>query len=369
MRYLYACILVFFLTGAVLAQDSNGQKFIKISHNSKQTLAEDSIGGVWYYNNQTDSFEAGRDYRQATRDIVRDDDYGSDEVVLPAEVRCTNIKYGDINELFDEVVIEQDERIEGTVFCTKDITVYGLVTKDVVSLRTVTIASTGEVRGEVIAKNIRRERGGKIHGSRQEINFPDVLSLDIPRIDNLIGSQIQFFMIIIVTFLAVIMASLIPKPLGRIVNKLSNNIMASFFWGLFFWVALIPILILLIITIIGIPLIIVYVLLIPLTILLGLAAVSQAVGEKVCQKINWQKKSLYLRITCGGFTLSLIYILGLFLNIVGLESLAMLFFVVFCVVGFVALTTGIGSVISSKFGMKPKPQQPQYAANTPPSSA
>ncbi len=371
MTKLLTILIPFLLTIQVFGQDSSGQKFISISHSSDRTIAKDSVGDTYYYNNESGEFESSESYRSSTSSS-EDTDFGDSDVILPPEKRCTDVHYGDISEFFNEVEIGLDERIEGTVFCFNDIVINGLVTRDVVSLQTVTVTGTGEVRGDVIGKDIRRERGGKILGQRQEVPFPDVFSLGVPRVGSVTTGVYHFLLIFVLLFIAIIIAALAPKPLGRVVNRLSLNFVASFFWGLLFWLALVPVLVLLVITIVGIPLIIIYPFVILFAILLGYAAIAQTIGERVCGKFNWHQKSLYARIACGVLALELPHLLYVLLESIGLDALGTFFLVMYYIIGFFALSIGVGAALSSKFGMKPKAKiqaTVHYQASPPPPRA
>ncbi|MEZ5358161.1 MAG: polymer-forming cytoskeletal protein [Candidatus Zixiibacteriota bacterium] len=347
-------VLPFLLLCPVLGQDTERQTFVSISHTVDHTIAKDSSGQTYYYNRTTGEFDSAEAFQGNTPFQQEAGDYGDEKVILPPEKRCTDVTYGDVTKFFDNVEIGIDERIEGSVFSFQDIVVHGLVTKDVVSLRTVTVSGTGEIRGDVIAKDIRRERGGKILGQRQEVPFPDVLSMSFPQIGYIAASGYHFLILFIFLFIAIIIAAIAPKPLGRIVNRLSNSLVASFFWGLFFWIALVPILILLIITIVGLPLIIVYIFAIPIAILLGYAAAAQAIGEMVCHRFGWHQKSMYMRISCGVIALEVPHLFYMLFLALGLQSLASLMLIIYLIIGTLALTIGIGAAVAAKFGVKPK---------------
>lgn len=368
-KHILIYILPFLLLSPVLSQDDGGQTFISISHSVDRTVAKDSSGQVYYYNRSTGEFDSAETVHGRIQYNSEPGEYDESDVILPPEKRCTEVHYGDVTKFFNDVEIALDERVEGSVFSFNDIVIRGLVTKDVVSLKTVTIAGTGEVRGDVIGKDIRREPGGKIMGQRQEVPFPDLPAMSVPRLWYIAGTGYDFIILFIFLFIAIVIAAIAPKPLGRIVNRLSNSLVASFFWGLLFWFALIPILVLLIITVVGLPLIVVYVFVIPLAIMLGYAAAAQAIGERVCRRFGWQQKSIYQRITCGVLTLEVPHILYILFMAIGLESLGTLMLVIYITVGSVALNIGIGAAMASKFGIKPKPkpvQKPVYPTPPPP---
>lgn len=359
-------IVPFLLAIPVAGQDSGGQTFTSISHTADRTVAVDSTGKTYYYNRETGQFDSAEEFQGEDFTQPGDADFGDGNIILPPEIRCTEIRYGDVTKFFANVEIEIDERIEGSVFSFQDIIINGLVTKDVVSLRTVTVSGTGEVRGDVIAKDIRRERGGKILGQRQEVPFPDVLSMNMPRVGYVAGSGYHFLILFIFLFVAIIIAAIAPKPLGRVVNRLSNTIVASFFWGLLFWVALIPVLVLLVITIVGIPLIVIYPFMIVLAVMLGYAAAVQSIGENICRRVGWQQKSLYMRISCGVLALEIPHLFYIVFLVIGLEALSTLMLVLYLIIGGTALTIGIGAAVSSKFGIKPKKKPVQARMYQPP---
>ncbi|MDD4051969.1 MAG: polymer-forming cytoskeletal protein, partial [candidate division Zixibacteria bacterium] len=151
MRRLFIILGVILMATLVMAQDSSKQRFVRITHSTEGTVAIDSAGGVWHYDAGSGEFVSGELADVKTLSDQTDEDTSGEELMLPADIRCTDVHEGDISRLFSEVVVEVDERVTGAVFSGRDVIIKGLVDGDVVSLRTVTVAGTGEVRGNIIA--------------------------------------------------------------------------------------------------------------------------------------------------------------------------------------------------------------------------
>lgn len=363
MTYRKRSILVLSLTvilaAGLNAQEEGGHRFIKIVHSSDGTMAVDSLGEVWYYDEESGDFIRADQYREIRSESS---DYGMDEsapieddFILPPEERCCDITYGDVSDFFNDIVIGIDERVEGKVIGGRDVIVNGLVTGDVVCLRTVTVTRYGEVRGDVIARKIRKESGGRILGTRKEVPFPKLPGIDIVPRTGIMSGLISISITLMAIFLTLIVLALFSEPTRRIVAKIRRNTVASFFWGLLFWFSLAPLFVLLLITIIGIPIaILVYPLVVAATIVLAYVAAAYFIGERLTEFLRWPAKSKYLKAIIGVVVLELsraLFVLG---ALIGFGFLENLFLVIFIVINFLALTIGLGAVITSRFGRKPK---------------
>jgi len=261
-----------------VGQEESGQKFIRITHSVDGTMAVDSAGDTWFYESDQGEFVKADEYgkRRSAGSSWRDEDEaGVDDIILPPEERCNDIHYGDITDFLNDIVVEVDERVEGSVTGGRDVIIRGLVTGNVVSLQTVIVAGTGEVHGDVMARNIRREGGGRILGRRQEIPVPEIGRIKIPRYISITPGLVSLLITGFVVFLCVIIIAIIPDNMKRIVGKVRNEIIKSFFWGLLVWFSILPVFVLLLITIIGIPVaLLAYPLIIVAALVLAYAAVA-----------------------------------------------------------------------------------------------
>lgn len=358
-RYLLAILLLGLLSANVSGQASAPNEFIRITHSSSNTEAVDSLGQTWYYNYETDSFQATPPQMDLDYDDeFADTDFGLDAPLLPPEARCTDIYYGDILEFFGTVEIELDRRIKGSVFCGDDIVVRGLVDGEVFSLKTVTVEHSGEIRGSVIAKEIILKRDGRILGQDQEVPFPDIFSNTLSFFGGILTGFKGLFISGFLLFVCVIMLALVPKNVKRASESIIKQPIASFGWGLLGWVLFGPAagicVSLLALTLVGIPLIPFMALLLVAVIMLAVAAVSVAIGRAVSNRIEAYPKSDFAAAVGGIVVLSIPFLVWVFFEAINLEGLAIAAMVIFIVFDSIALAVGLGGVVSTRLGYGPK---------------
>lgn len=355
MRRLFIIVSLMFLAALVTAQEPSKQRFVRITHSTDGTIAVDSAGGVWHYDADRGEFVPGEPADvDKTSELSDEEDTLDQGIELPAEVRCTNIHEGDISRLFNEVVVGLDERVTGAVFSGRDVIIKGLVDGDVVSLQTVTITSTGEVRGNVIAKEIRRDRGGRILGQQSKVWFPAFGGWNVPGLFVLPWLVTAAFIGFII-FITVIVIALAPKPVGRVAARIDQAPVKSFFIGVLGWFSIIPIFGLLIITIVGIPVaILAFPLLLVGAVVLAVAAAAIFIGDKVCPLFHWQKKSIYLKAICGIIAVEVIDIVASLFGALGAAPIHYILLALYLIVTLGAATIGFGAVIVTRFGTRPK---------------
>ncbi len=350
--------MVCLLATAAMAQDMQEHHFVKIDYSAGETVAVDSSGQEWIYDSEQGEFVPRDEYDSGSglSDEGENQDYGPDDIVLPPEIRCTDIYDGDITEIFSEVVVELDERIEGSVTSGKDITIKGLVIGNVFGYRTVTIEGTGEVRGDVIAREIIRERGGRILGQYTEVAFPQTLGIGIPKVTGFFPNFMGIIFTAFLMFLCIISIALFPNHLARIVARIEREVIKTFFWGILAWFSIIPIFVLLVITIIGIP---VALLIFPFALiaafLLGYIATTIYIGKMLAPIFGWQEKSIYIKSIIGVLAIAVLRLLANFSSAIGAGGLDLFFAIIYLVVVFAVITIGLGAVASTRFGTRPKP--------------
>jgi cytoskeletal protein CcmA (bactofilin family) len=354
MRRLLFIVGVIFLAALVMAQESSKQRFVRITHSTDGTTAVDSAGDVWHYDADRGEFVSGEAAEAGKASDFSDEDTTEGGIELPAEIRCTNVHEGDISQLFNEVEVDVDERVTGAVFSGRDVIVKGLVDGDVVSLQTVTITGTGEVRGNVIAKEIRRERGGRVLGQQSKVWFPAFSGWRAPGLFVLPWLVTVAFIGFII-FITVIVIALAPGPIGRVAARVELAPIKSFFIGLLGWFSIIPIFALLIITIVGIPVaILAFPLLLVGAVVMALAAAAIFIGQRICPLFRWEKKSLYLKAICGIIAVEVLDVMASLFGALGAEVFHYLLLAIYLVVSLAAMTIGFGAVIATRFGTRPK---------------
>jgi hypothetical protein len=367
-------ILLCLLSTAVPAQEEGRQTFVKIIHSASETIAIDSSGDEWIYDRDQGKFVPIDDYEAATGETPESagSESGPSEIVLPPEIRCTDVHEGDIVELFRDVTVGFDERVEGMVLSGRDVVVKGLVIGDVVSFRTVTVESSAEIRGDVVASEIIRERGGRILGEQRQMPMPGAVGVTMPRITPVFPNVSGVFLVIFQIFVVVIVLALASGPVGRIIDKIEHSVVKSFFWGLLTWFAILPIFVLLIITIVGIPVaLLVYPFALLLAIVLAFVSSATYIGRLLSPLFGWEDRSRYLKAVLGVVAVGALLILSNLADAIGVEPLRGLLAAVFVLIGMVALTVGLGGVVTARFGMRPKaarpgPQYPQAPMVSPP---
>ncbi len=362
MRHASLYIVLLCLLAAVApAQDETPQTFVKIIHSASETIAIDSIGNEWIYDRDQGRFVPIEEYSSASGGTpgTADVEPGPSDIILPPEIRCTDVHEGDIVELFRDVTVGFDERVEGMVLSGRDVIVKGLVIGDVVSFRSVTVESSGEVRGDVIASQINRERGGRILGEQRQMPMPGGVGVTMPRITPTFPDMSGIFLIILQVFVVVIVLALGSGPVGRIIDKIEHGVVKSFFWGLLAWFAVLPIFVLLIITIVGIPIaILIYPFALILALILAFVSSAAYIGRQLSPLFGWEDRSSYLKAILGVVAVGAILILSNLAGAVGIEALRGLLAAIFVIIGVVALTVGLGGVVAARFGMRPKPAHP-----------
>jgi hypothetical protein len=347
------------LAAPAAAQETSGQKFVRITHSADGTTAVDSVGVVWHYDADRGEFVPGEGAGRKTAVDRGDEDTVEEGIELPAEVRCTNIHEGDISRLFSEVVVETDERVTGAVFSGRDVIVKGLVDGDVVSLKTVTVTSTGEVRGNVIAKEIRRDRGGRILGQQSKVPLPVVTGWSTPGVF-VLPWLVTVAFIGFVIFITVIVIALVPKAVGRVAARVNQAAVKSFFIGLLGWFSIIPVFALLIITIVGIPIaLLAFPLILVGAVVLAVAAAAIFIGERLCPLLHWEHKSTYMKAICGIIAVELLDLAASLFGSLGAYAIHYLFLALYVIVVSVAVTVGFGAVISTRFGTRSGPPAPK----------
>ncbi len=358
--------LLLALPGGLYAQTESNQRFVKIVHSAQGTTAVDSLGQTWYYDADQgvcvrgQGRGAGAETTAAATDTAA---AGGNEMILPPEIRCVDVHQGDITKFFEDVVVEVDERVEGTVFGGRDVIIKGLVTGDVVSMRSVVVEGTGEVRGNIVDKEIRRERGGRILGERSEVPFPAVSGWGLPAGFLVVPSMVTFFITGFLIFLCVIILALAPNPARRVAVRIGRGVVSSFFWGLLGWFSIVPVFALLIITIVGIPVAILgFPLVIVAAVALAFVSVALYLGERICPWIGRPGASIYTKGICGVLAVEGLTIAANIFNVLGAAVVHQILTVVYIIVVSVAVTIGLGAVIATRFGSRPK--RPETPAGT-----
>jgi hypothetical protein len=289
-----------------------------------------------------------------------------------------------VTQLASNIEVREDEVVRGDVVCIFcDIDVAGTVTGSAVSVfgnvkvdgrvmgeaiapfGRVQVGQEGYVRSDAFASKILREPGGRIDGSRQEVFFnflggDDGLGEAWTRttFTIIVALKILFWL-----FLVLLAHALAARNIVKVKERITRSYMKSFLMGVLGQILLIPVFLLLLVTIIGIP---VALFVLPLMLFGGLvlaqAAVGQLVGDKLAENTSLPLRTSLSRTITGVAALQIFaYLTIVFIWPAGhgtsggaFRLVTLVMFILSAIMGYVVMTLGTGSVILTRFGTRPK---------------
>ncbi len=261
---------------------------------------------------------------------------------LPPSVEAKNIF-----QAGSDIVIEEGQTTDNAVALFGQITVSGLVERNVLAVGgSVVLTRNAVVRGKVmvIGGVVVQGKGSLVYGDITEINsatlseaFHAAMRGDLDGWSIILNViSLCFFAIILI--IALIMTLLIPRSLAVIANAIQTNIIKSFFWGFLGTLMIVPFFTLLVISFIGIFLIPLAFTALLLAAIVGFIAFASLLGNFIITKIfPGYKKSLVKETLVG---LSLLWLLGWLPFYIGM------------IIKAVAITFGLGGVLLAFFHRK-----------------
>lgn len=289
-----------------------------------------------------------------------------------------------VTQLASNIEVREDEVVRGDVVCIFcDVDVAGEVTGSAVSVfgnvkvdgrvgneavapfGRVSVGPEGHIRSDVFASKIVREPGGRIDGGRQEVFF-NFLGGDEGLGEAWTRSTFTIIVVLKILFwlfLVLLAHALAAKNIVKVKDRIQRSYFKSFLMGVLGQILLIPVFLLLLVTIIGIP---VALFVLPLMLFGGLvlaqAAVGQLVGDKIAENTSLPLKTPLARTITGVAALQIFaYLTIVFIWPAGHGSsggafrlVTLIMFVLSAIMGYVVMTLGTGSVILTRFGTRPK---------------
>ncbi|MDJ0761963.1 MAG: hypothetical protein QNJ97_03150 [Myxococcota bacterium] len=256
--------------------------------------------------------------------------------------------------------IAVDEEVDDVVSVGGSVTVEGKVNGDAVSVGgTLTLASTAVVHGDAVSVGgaLDVEPGAVVHGQQVNVGIPfpigailaegedGDINLALPSaLSGLAGTFAAFSFFgslleaVLLFVLALAILALAPRRVQRIRDYLSERTGMSVLAGLIILLAFVPLIILLAVTIIGLPLIPVVIIALLVLIVFGLAAMLSWIGYKV--PIFKKNKSQLAAITIGAVVFMLI-------NLIPVAGPVLLFCIAMVAAG-AALLSRLGSENQAK---------------------
>jgi hypothetical protein len=289
-----------------------------------------------------------------------------------------------VTQLASNIEVREDEVVRGDVVCIFcDVDVAGEVTGSAVSVfgnvkvdgrvgneavapfGRVSVGPEGHIRSDVFASKIVREPGGRIDGGRQEVFF-NFLGGDEGLGEAWTRSTFTIIVVLKILFwlfLVLLAHALAARNIVKVKERIQRSYFKSFLMGVLGQILLIPVFLLLLVTIIGIP---VALFVLPLMLFGGLvlaqAAVGQLVGDKIAENTSLPLKTPLARTITGVAALQIFaYLTIVFIWPAGHGSsggafrlVTLVMFVLSAIMGYVVMTLGTGSVILTRFGTRPK---------------
>ena len=284
----------------------------------------------------------------------------------------------DIVKMGRDIVVEEYEEVDGNVVAIGgDVTVKGTVCKNVIALGGgIFVASTGVVEGDAVSVGgeVEKETGAVIRGERMEISsFPKKIFKPFPsagspfihmfRFPPFIGgfSGLALFTriikIMLFLFLGIIVISIVPKNVTKVKNKIKQDFLKSGLVGFAAEILILPIFILLIVTIIGIPVaLLVEPLLILVALILGYTGVSYFIGEKLREGTSVKPETPMMTLVIGILAVECVLLLARVVGVFGHFIFPFSWILTFIgwMIWYVAVTVGFGACILSRLGTRPK---------------
>jgi hypothetical protein len=286
----------------------------------------------------------------------------------------------DIVKAGTDIVVEEDELVKGDVTgLGADVTIRGKVDGSVVAVGgDIIVTSTGEIEEDAtsVGGDVRKEAGGVIGGEVVEVGFVPREMLRMPfrtTVPRGFPFMFIFFKVLFLLFIGLVVFSVVPDHVNRVKVKLEKEMLKSGLVGFLGEILILPIFILLIITVIGIPVaILVEPLLILLAVLLGYTAVSLYIGEKFKENTNIKPKTPLMTVLLGIIVVELIPIFARIIGVAGEpgSAVGLVFVIIYWALIYLILTIGFGAVILTRFGVRPKeakvaPEQKESNDTTP----
>ena len=268
------------------------------------------------------------------------------------------------------VRVEENEEVTGdlvAIFGRAEIE--GKVNGDVVApFGSVYLGPRAEVDGNVVAGQLEKFDGAVVHGDQITVGFTNRGArifkghpLDFREEGPFSNPPVLLLISLVSTGVLLLIYTLtwalVPQRVETVRHQLMEGFLKSFFIGFLGLLAILPVFILLLVTIIGIPVaLIVLPLALILATFLGDTSVCLAVGERLKKTLNFNTDSKIFLIAAGLLILEFPFLLGALLLAIEGAALGLgIFMLVFGVLlNFVLWMVGFGAVILTRYGARPK---------------
>ncbi len=270
----------------------------------------------------------------------------------------------DIVKFGRDIVVEEDETVDGSVVAILgNIEIKGTVNRDVVAVfGNITVVPTGVIEGDVVSVGgeVQKETGATVRGKKTTVSFGPKGVLRFP---SFIGgfSGLAFFAriikIIFFLFLGIVVISIAPRQVTKIKDKIGQDFFKCALIGFVAEIMILPIFLLLLITIIGIPLaILVEPLLIVVSFILGYTGISYFIGEKLKGKTSLKPESPIMTMILGILAVEAVLFFARLVGVLGHSffPISLILTLFGWAIWYVVITVGFGASILTRLGTRPK---------------
>lgn len=297
-----------------------------------------------------------------------------DAAAIGGAVNISGKVEGDVAAIGGPVTLVQGGEVGGDLAAIGGpATIGGKVGGDVAAVGgPIDLDSTAAVGGDVatVGGPVTKTPGAKIGGSVTNMDL-GLLNQFIPKAVGVVrfggdhpflrrsirlGLSLIWFLGLWVLLLLVVL--FLPKHTEVIEETITSKFFLSGLVGIVAEILILPVFLLLIVTIIGIPLaLILEPVMILVAYLMGFAAIAVVLGRRLSQGLNWKGSSVLGLVSLGYLLLVICFILGRLLiipggvfTVFGVMLLILGWMIIYC-----ALTVGFGACLYTRFGTKPGP--------------
>jgi hypothetical protein len=269
------------------------------------------------------------------------------------------------------VRVREDEIVNGDVVAVLgSVHVDGTVTGDVVAVGgSVNLGPNAVVEGEVVVVGgtLERAPGARVEGSVEEVAWggPNIHmrgpEFQTPFLEGIGGLMMTIVWVVVLGALAALMYLLARRPVERMAYRVARSPWKAALVGLVGQILFFPVLILTVIllavSIIGIPLLLVVpfaLLALMIGTLVGFTAVARNVGAGAESRFGWQHDNPYIAVLVGVGIIMLVSFFASALGVAGgpLGVFALILGIIGFVIQYAAWTVGFGALLLTRFGTR-----------------
>lgn len=277
---------------------------------------------------------------------------------------------GDIVKIGESISIAEGVRVEGDVVAVGgSVDVDGEVNGDVVGVGgDVHVYPTGVITGDAVSVGGRvvKDPGGRVDGQTVSMGlgslggkswaFPFLIPMGywLNQFSRLVGFLVKLVWVAVLILLSVLAVALLTKPSEAIARTLDGRVWRAALIGLLGELLIAPLLLAMVISILGIPLIPVVVILIFAAFFMGFVGLSLRLGQ-VFQLGSFRARTPVPSAIVGGLLINGVWLLGSLIGVAGwvFGGIGGLVSFLGFLIAYVAWTIGFGAAIVSRSGTKP----------------